>query len=120
MRGAGVLGCYCNAISTPTRSVSVSEICQFSADYWALIKCKCVTYKVQIHGANVCVKCECVNIKTGFSEDHENFYTLISGNRSHKPAGHDVTSCFRRSAAKCNRILHRFAQNRYVGGHRVE
>ena len=33
--------------------------------------CECGTYKVRIHCASVCIKCESVNIKLGLSEDHE-------------------------------------------------
>ena len=33
------------------------------------------------------------------------FYRLIGNNLPHKPAGYEITSCFR-SAAKCNNILH--------------
>ena len=48
--------------------------------HWVLIKRECGMYKVRmwkvrIHGANVCLKCECANIKTGLSKDQEIVHT---------------------------------------------
>ena len=57
----------------------------------------------------MCIKCESANVKTVLSEDHE-LNTLIVENRSQKPAGHDVTSCFR-SGTKCSEILYKSTLN---------